>query len=292
MLAHRSKVGAAAPGLRRVRGRARGVRARRATAALAFPVVALLGYVYFLVVTCLSTVLQDHLPDEVRGRVMALWIMGFGGTVPLGVLVAGPFSEHHSTAVLLVGRGLGAGARAVVECRKAPSKGCVRCLNPTPSAIARLRGRVREIVESADAAAVDGPSPATPGWTVHDVLAHLVGVTDDVVHRRLDGIATDPWTAAQVEARRGVPATEMLDEWDAHAGRFEQMIGAAPMEIAGQALFDAATHEHDIRCALGRPGARDSDALALAWEWLVADAADNERVDDAFRHRGGRRGRR
>jgi MFS family permease len=71
--------------------------------ALAFPVVALLGYVYFLVVTCLSTVLQDHLPNEVRGRVMALWIMGFGGTVPLGVLAAGPFSEHHSTEVLLVG---------------------------------------------------------------------------------------------------------------------------------------------------------------------------------------------
>jgi len=73
------------------------------SAALAFPAVAMLGYVYFVVVTCLSTVLQDHLPNEVRGRVMALWIMGFGGTVPLGVLAAGPFSERHSTAVLLVG---------------------------------------------------------------------------------------------------------------------------------------------------------------------------------------------
>ncbi|HYL52209.1 MAG TPA: MFS transporter, partial [Acidimicrobiia bacterium] len=72
-------------------------------ATLAFPAVAMLGYVYCVVVTCLSTVLQDHLPNEVRGRVMALWIMGFGGTVPLGVLAAGPFSERHSTAVLLVG---------------------------------------------------------------------------------------------------------------------------------------------------------------------------------------------
>jgi uncharacterized protein (TIGR03083 family) len=136
-----------------------------------------------------------------------------------------------------------------------------------------LRGRVREIVEYADPAALDGPSPATPGWTVHDVVAHLVGVTDDVVNGRLDGVATDPWTAAQVETRRGVAASELLDEWDAHAGRFEEMIGAAPMEIAGQALFDAATHEHDIRCALGRPGARDSDALELAWEWLIATRA-------------------
>ncbi len=133
-----------------------------------------------------------------------------------------------------------------------------------------LRGRVRAIVETADRAAVDGPSPATPGWTVHDVLAHLVGVTDDVVNGRLEGVATEPWTAAQVEARRGVPTGALVDEWDANAERFESLLGGAPMEIAGQALFDAATHEHDIRCALGRPGARDSDALALAWEWLLA----------------------
>jgi hypothetical protein len=32
-------------------------------------------------------------------------------------------------------------------------------------------------------------------------------------------------------------------------------------------LSDAATHEHDVRGALGRPGARDSDALAIAFDW-------------------------
>ena len=69
----------------------------------AFPVVGVLGYVYFVVITCLSTVLQQHLRDDQRGRVMALWIMGFGGTVPLGVLVAGPFTQEHSTEVLLIG---------------------------------------------------------------------------------------------------------------------------------------------------------------------------------------------
>ncbi len=71
--------------------------------AAAFVVVCVLGYMYFLVVTCLSTILQKQLRDEERGRVMALWIMAFGGTVPLGVLVAGPFSKSYSTEVLLVG---------------------------------------------------------------------------------------------------------------------------------------------------------------------------------------------
>jgi MFS family permease len=72
-------------------------------AELAYPVVAVLGYSYFVVVTCLSTVLQEHLDDRQRGRVMALWIMGFGGTVPLGVLAAGPFSDHHVRWILTGG---------------------------------------------------------------------------------------------------------------------------------------------------------------------------------------------
>ncbi len=71
---------------------------------LAFTLAPLLGYAYFVVITSLSTVLQEHVDDAVRGRVMALWIMGFGGTVPVGVLLAGPLSAATSiTAVLLFG---------------------------------------------------------------------------------------------------------------------------------------------------------------------------------------------
>jgi MFS family permease len=74
------------------------------TAALAYPTVVVLGVAYFAVVTSLSTVLQEHLADHLRGRVMALWIMAFGGTVPLGVLAAGALATHTSiTAVVLFG---------------------------------------------------------------------------------------------------------------------------------------------------------------------------------------------
>jgi len=66
-------------------------------------VVGLLGYAYFVVITSLSIVLQAHLEDAQRGRVTALWIMGFGGVVPLGVLVAGPFSDNYVRGILLVG---------------------------------------------------------------------------------------------------------------------------------------------------------------------------------------------
>lgn len=73
-------------------------------ASLAFPVALVLGFAYFVVITTLSTILQEYLDDAVRGRVMALWIMAFGGTVPIGVLVAGYIDPYTGlTPILVVG---------------------------------------------------------------------------------------------------------------------------------------------------------------------------------------------
>jgi predicted MFS family arabinose efflux permease len=71
--------------------------------ALAYPVAVVVGFCYFATVTSLSTVLQQHLDDAVRGRVMALWIMGFGGTVPVGNLVAGPIIGVTSISIVMLG---------------------------------------------------------------------------------------------------------------------------------------------------------------------------------------------
>ncbi len=74
------------------------------TPALAYPGILLVGLAYFAVITSLSTVLQQRLDDSNRGRVMALWIMGFGGTVPIGNLIAGPIIEATNiTAVVFAG---------------------------------------------------------------------------------------------------------------------------------------------------------------------------------------------
>ncbi len=74
------------------------------TPALAYPSILLVGLAYFAVITSLSTVLQQRLDDSNRGRVMALWIMGFGGTVPIGNLIAGPLIEATSiTTVVMAG---------------------------------------------------------------------------------------------------------------------------------------------------------------------------------------------
>jgi uncharacterized protein (TIGR03083 family) len=136
-------------------------------------------------------------------------------------------------------------------------------------AYAGVRERVTALVREAGDDRLQQPSPATPGWTAHDVLAHLVGVTEDVVDGRLDGIATDPWTQAQVDRWRDRDVPALLAAWDEYGPRFEALMDSVPRETAGQAVFDAFTHEQDLRLALGRPGARDSDAMAISWSWIV-----------------------
>ena len=66
-----------------------------------------MGAFYFAFITALNTTLQAQLDDAVRGRVMALWIMGFGGTVALGNLLVGPVvAAVGITSVLLFGAGV------------------------------------------------------------------------------------------------------------------------------------------------------------------------------------------
>jgi uncharacterized protein (TIGR03083 family) len=131
-----------------------------------------------------------------------------------------------------------------------------------------VRERTSAIVREARPEVLDETAPATPKWRVRDVLAHMVGVTADAVAGRLDGVATDPWTAAQVDARRSVSVSDMLAEWDEFGPQFEATLAVIPEgQIAAQAVLDAITHEQDIRHALAVPGGRDSDAIAIAFDF-------------------------
>ncbi len=72
-------------------------------ASIAYPVAIVLGGTYFAVITSLSTVLQEVIDDAVRGKVMALWIMGFGGVVPFGGLAGGWLMEKSSIEIVVGG---------------------------------------------------------------------------------------------------------------------------------------------------------------------------------------------
>ncbi|MGH2760230.1 MAG: maleylpyruvate isomerase N-terminal domain-containing protein, partial [Actinomycetota bacterium] len=67
-----------------------------------------------------------------------------------------------------------------------------------------------KLVSHLDDAVLREPVPATPEWSMTDVIAHLAGILADIRAGNLEGVATDPWTAKQVEARRGRKIPQLL----------------------------------------------------------------------------------
>lgn len=141
-------------------------------------------------------------------------------------------------------------------------------VDPADCAVAYrgVRQRVSQLVHDADASAIEAIAPATPEWRVHDILAHLSGINTDILNGVLEGVGTDAWTAAQVETRRDWTLDAILDEWETNGTAVEAMAPALGPAV-GQWVYDACTHEHDIRDALRAPGARDSDAVTIAYLW-------------------------
>lgn len=128
------------------------------------------------------------------------------------------------------------------------------------------RLRITELVLALDDDDVARAVPACPGWTVHDVVSHITGVADDAVNGRMDGVATDPWTAAQVDRGRGMSTQDLLARWTEQAAVLESF------PLPPQAVIDLTTHEQDIRGAVDQPGARDTAEIQYAFE-LVAQRA-------------------
>ena len=100
-------------------------------------------------------------------------------------------------------------------------------------------------------------------------LAHLVGIVDDGINNNMVGVTTPPWTKAHVDKRADKLGPEILEEWATYAPFVEARATNEGMRLS-QLLFDAVTHEHDLRFALTQPGARNSDAVAVGLGFLVS----------------------
>lgn len=138
----------------------------------------------------------------------------------------------------------------------------------TVAAYSNARLRITDLLRQHGRGAADIRTPACPSWTVREVLAHLVGVTDDGLAGNLAEAGTDPWTKVQVDKRSGRSLEDILDEWDATGPQLERAIAGAGA-AANQLVFDTATHEHDIRQALHAPGAQDADSTHIALEFVL-----------------------
>lgn len=126
-----------------------------------------------------------------------------------------------------------------------------------------------------------------PGWTVHDVVAHVVGLEDvltggiepDVeLHDDLPHVTNDVsrYTERHVHVRRSRHPSELLEELGVVIGRRRRQLAGdldavAPSFLGGQQplahsiglrAFDIFSHEQDIRRAIGRPGHLEGPAAA------------------------------
>jgi uncharacterized protein (TIGR03083 family) len=139
-----------------------------------------------------------------------------------------------------------------------------------PRVIARQYQQTRERIvglladHDADWAA---PVATCPGWSVRDVVTHLAAVAEDISAGTLTGPPTDEQTAAQVARFGGHDHDGILAAWSAAAERLDRI--AADSGVAPP-LADAVCHEHDVRHGLGKPGARESDAVRSASDQLLA----------------------
>lgn len=128
------------------------------------------------------------------------------------------------------------------------------------------RQRIGELVRDLSPEQAQTRIPACPGWTVHDLVAHLAGTVADVTAGNLEGVGSDEWTAAQVEARRDAPIADLLAEWDGGAPQFEEGLRLIGGAMAALAVADVWNHEQDLRGTLAVDGGADPAAELLAIE--------------------------
>lgn len=131
---------------------------------------------------------------------------------------------------------------------------------------ALARTRLVGLLDGAPEDTWSTPVPACPGWDVKAVLSHLVGIIEDAAAGRLSGPPDEAQTAAEVERHRADDPAELLARW----GELSPLIEAVATEQQiWPAVLDVVSHEQDVRGALGRPGGRDAEIVALGARYLV-----------------------
>lgn len=131
------------------------------------------------------------------------------------------------------------------------------------------RVRICDLVSPAGA---DGHMvvPASPAWTVQNVMAHISGIAADATSGNMAGAPGEEWTAAQVARSEGKSVPDLIAEWEQSGPLLEAFLSAPGGELASAAVIDIHTHEADLRHALGAPASVPADFL----QWAAATLRD------------------
>ena len=170
-------------------------------------------------------------------------------------------------------------------------------------AYVELRERMIALLRELPADAAQITVPHCPDWTVQETVSHMVGVPEAIMLGDMEGVAGEEWTQRQVERHRGDSLKDLADVWEVQGEQFLQILPNIPQPTLSQLVFDVTSHEHDVRHAVGRPGARDSGAVRVGLGFIKTVVDSRDGIDiavvnelsvstfDLFRSLGGRRSR-
>ena len=144
------------------------------------------------------------------------------------------------------------------------------------AAYRQTRDAVLEILTTTPESEATKVVPACPAWTVQQTAAHIVGVPEDLLAGRMDGVTTDAWTDAQVRRHEGESLLELAAVYEATVAAFDEVLPMIPSPSNSQLVMDAVTHEIDLREALGLDRPDTSLAIEVALAWLMDMAAQRE----------------
>jgi len=153
----------------------------------------------------------------------------------------------------------------------------------------RVRQDVSELVAGLEPDRLEQPVPATPGWSIRDVVAHLAADASYLIKGNFprqffdsfgdaEGVVVlNQWTAGQIEERKDRSLEEILQEWKASATDLALMMRGEKSWPEGIVPFadrviltDAAVHQQDIFGALGIERARDDAPIKIGLSGYIA----------------------
>lgn len=150
------------------------------------------------------------------------------------------------------------------------------------------RKEVANLVSSLSAEDLKRPVPATPQWSIRDVIAHLTGTAERMAAGDFpshfffpDGAdhaveALNAWNDQQVRVRRRRGLQKVLDEWETTNDTIAPMLrGDAPwgqevVPFGGHVVVaDLAAHQQDIYGALGQDADRDALPIRVGYATYI-----------------------
>lgn len=146
----------------------------------------------------------------------------------------------------------------------------------------QLRNDISQLVAALEPDELDKPVPATPDWSIRDVVTHLAAdatctIAGDFPREFFEAFGepaavamVNDWTSRQLEDRRGSSLEDVLQEWKNSSTELIAMMHGEKSWPEGTVPFadrvlltDAAVHQQDIFGAFGFERAREAAPIKI-----------------------------